>query len=834
MDESPTPPAYDEQSIKVLEGLAAVRKRPAMYIGDTARRGLHHLVYEVVDNAIDEGMAGRCEESKITINADGSVSVTDNGAGIPVGPYRHDNPNLNGRPTVEIVMTILHAGGKFDRDTYKVSGGLHGVGVSCVNALSEWMQTEVARDGKLYAIEFERGQTTKPLRQVGASEHTGTKQTFRPDPEIFTETRFDYDTLANRMRELAYLNPGTTIQIADERPGGKNDTFRFDEGIIAFVNHLNEEKATLHEPIYFRREASGGGLICEVALQYNDSFNEATATFANNINTIEGGTHLSGFKTAMTRTLNAYARTNNLLKNGGAPSGDDWREGLVAVISVKVAEPQFEGQTKTKLGNSDVESFVITAVNDELGAWFEEHPADARRIVQKGILASQAREAARKARELTRRKGALDSGGLPGKLADCMCKDVDRSELYLVEGDSAAGPAKAGRDRDFQAILPIKGKIINVEKARLDRVLAFEQVRIIIQALRTGIGAEDFDIAKLRYGKIIIMTDADVDGSHIRTLLLTFFFRQMKELIQEGRVFIAQPPLYQVSRGRKSEYVLNEARMRSVLTKLGLDGAELVLRDADGNETGRVTGQALREAVALLDQLDELVTIVQRRGIVFIEFLAMRSNDPEGLGRLPRFRVQPPGEQLFYWDEQAMLSDLKQRGISIDPITNEAYQLTTDNAKHPIPAGELHEVKELEKLFPKLEAIGLPIEDFALTQEQAVSGEWLPTRYALWAAAHNEAGGRMIDVPSVGELLHAIHDLGRQGMEIKRFKGLGEMNADQLWETTMNPRTRTLLKVTWDDAGEAQKLFGVLMGDEVEPRRKFIETNALEVKNLDV
>ena len=825
---------YDEQSIKVLEGLAAVRKRPAMYIGDTGRRGLHHLVYETVDNAIDEAMAGRCDEIKITINADGSVSVSDNGAGIPVGPYRHDNPNLNGKPTVEIVMTVLHAGGKFDRDSYKVSGGLHGVGVSCVNALSEWMQTEVARAGKLYVIEFERGATAKALHEVGPSEHTGTRQTFRPDTDIFSETSYDYDTLASRMRELAYLNPGVTIHIADERPGGKKDTFRYDDGIIAFVRHLSESKSTLHEPIYFKAEVPEGGLVCEVAMQYNDSFNETTATFANNINTIEGGTHLSGFKTALTRTLNTYARQNNLLKNDANPSGDDWREGLVAVVSVKVAEPQFEGQTKTKLGNGEVEGFTASAVSEHVATWCEEHPNDAKRIIQKGVLASQAREAARKARELTRRKGALDSGGLPGKLADCMSKDVARSELYLVEGDSAGGPAKQGRDREFQAILPLRGKIINVEKARLDRVLAFEEIRVIIQALRCGIGAEDFDISRLRYGKVIIMTDADVDGSHIRTLLLTFFFRQMPELIREGRIFIAQPPLYHLSRGRKGEYVLNEARMREVLASLGLDGTELIFRDDQGNEQQRITGEELRSVLKLLEQLDELVTIVQRRGIPFTDFLALRSDDPQGQGRLPRLRVQPPGEELYYWSEEQMLRDLKGRGISYDALTNEAYQLTSDGQRLQIPAAELHEVKELERLFPRLEALGLPIDDFALTQEISVTGEKLPTKYAMWTSANNEAGGRMIDIANVPGVLHGIHEIGRHGLEIKRFKGLGEMNADELWETTMDPGTRTLLKVTWDDASEAEKLFSVLMGENVEQRRKFIEEHALEVKNLDV
>jgi DNA gyrase subunit B len=830
--ETPAPRGYDEQSIKVLEGLAAVRKRPAMYIGDTGARGLHHLVYEVIDNSVDEAMAGRCSRIDIVINADGSVSITDNGAGIPVGPYQHDNPNLNGKPTVEIVMTVLHAGGKFDRESYKVSGGLHGVGVSCVNALSEWMQTEVARAGKLYAIEFTRGMVSEPLREIGQTDRTGTKQTFRPDKEIFTETEFNFETLSARMRELAYLNPGLTIAISEEN-SEKAEEFHFDDGIIAFVQHLNESKNTFCEPIFFSREAESGGLVCEVAMQYTDSYNEVLHTFANNINTIEGGTHLSGFKTALTRTMNNYARSANLIKNSNLPpSGDDWREGLTAVISVKVAEPQFEGQTKTKLGNGEVESFVASVVSESLSTWCEEHPTEAKRVCNKGLMAAQAREAARKARDLTRRKGALDSGGLPGKLADCTSRSVDHSEVYLVEGDSAGGSAKGGRNREFQAILPLKGKILNVEKARLDRILAFEEIRTIIQAMRCGIG-EDFDIEKLRYGKIIIMTDADVDGSHIRTLLLTFFFRQMPELIKQGRIYIAQPPLYQVSRGRKSEYVLNERRMRNVLTDLGLDGTELLLRDEDGETEKRIDDEELRQVIRLLDQLDELTSIVERRGIVFTDLLAMRDQDPEGRGRLPRIRVQVPGNELFFWSEEQEQAQLKKHGVVIDPMTNDAYAITATGDRLTIPRREMHEVRELEKLFPKLEAAGLPISDYALTQEISVSGEKMPTRYALYSP--NGGGeGRLIEVPNIAGILTELHNIGRHGLEIKRFKGLGEMDAEQLWQTTMDPDNRTLMKVSWDAASEAEQLFSILMGENVEQRRRYIEDHALEVKNLDV
>jgi DNA gyrase subunit B len=837
--------AYGEDAIKVLEGLEAVRKRPGMYIGDTTLRGLHHLVWEVVDNSIDEAMAGHASEIRLVIHPDESVTVIDNGRGIPVGPYRHENPLLNGKPTVEVVMTVLHAGGKFDRDSYKVSGGLHGVGITVVNALSEWLEAEVARGGKLYAIDFERGVINTPLKEIGTSASTGTKVTFRADPEIFPLVQFNYDTLAGRVRELAYLNPGLTITIHDERTD-KTETFKFERGIVEFVQHLNRDKQTLHEPIYFKAEADVPrtdplhGLVCEIALQYNDTYNETVLAFANNINTIEGGTHLSGFRSALTRTLNAYAKSAGHLKNDAAPTGEDWREGMAVVVSVKVSEPQFEGQTKTKLGNSEVEGFVITTVNEKLGAWCEEHPGDAKRLSQKGLNAAAAREAARKARELTRRKGALDGLGLPAKLADCSSDDVEQSELYIVEGDSAGGSAKGGRNREFQAILPLKGKILNVEKARLDKILSFEEIRVIIQALRCGIG-EEFDISKLRYGKIIIMTDADVDGSHIRTLLLTFFFRQMGQLIRESRIYIAQPPLYLVTRGKKSEYVLNEKKLRTTLTELGLEGTSLLLRDPDGNETRRVSGDELRRVVRLLEQLHDFTTIVERRGILFVDLLALRSQDPEGKGRLPRTRVRVRGEDLFFWSEAEEQLALQQRGVVSDSISNTTYILTGEGNKLSIPRSELHEVRELEKLFPLLAEAGLPIDDYALTQEISVSGERIPTRYALYtatgSAAHHDGpanASNLTEVPNIASVIESIHEIGRKGMEVKRFKGLGEMDAEQLWETTMNPPNRTLLRVTWDAASDADRLFTILMGEDVEQRRKYIEDHALEVKNLDV
>ena len=834
---------YSEQNIKVLEGLEAVRKRPGMYIGDTTVRGLHHLVYEIVDNSIDEHMAGRCDNLEVKINADGSVSIIDDGSGIPVGPYQHSNPKLNGRPTVEIVMTVLHAGGKFDHDSYKVSGGLHGVGASVVNALSEYLEVEVARDGKLHAMSFERGVVSEELHVIGERSKTGTKITFKPDPQMFPECDFRFETLAGRLKELAYLNPGFKITISDER-SEKSQSYCFPDGIASFVTALNEGKnIILDPPIYFKCEDEEQSLVCEVAIQYNDSYNEAMLSFANNINTIEGGTHLSAFKTALTRTLNNYARSNNILKNDTPPTGDDLREGLAAIISVKVSEPQFEGQTKTKLGNAEVESFVNTSVGQQLGAWLEEHPADAKRICMKGIMAAQAREAARKARDLTRRKGALDSGGLPGKLYDCTSKDVGESEIYLVEGDSAGGSAKGGRDHNTQAILPLKGKILNVEKARLDKILGFEEIRIIIQALNCGIGADDFDISKLRYGKIIIMTDADVDGSHIRTLLLTFFFRQMPELIRQGRVYIAQPPLYQVLRGKRSEFVLNEKRMRALLSNLGTNDTTLIVFNDDRSEAVRLEGEKLEQAMQSLEHVQDLIGVVERRGLTFEQLLEQRANDPQGQGRLPRIHVLVPATESsngvtgdhFFWSEQDEDAFRKENNITeldpdMDKVIGEGGQ--GDEVRHA-SRKELHEVKELERLFKKLDELGLTIDDYHLKQEESVTGIQGPTRFELHAP-NNKGENTVIPVENLAGVVAAILEQGKNGMDIKRFKGLGEMDAEQLWETTMNPADRVLLRVTWDAASEAEQLFSVLMGEDVEPRRKYIEDHALDVKNLDV
>ncbi len=843
---------YTEASIKVLEGLEAVRKRPGMYIGDTTTRGLHHLIYEIVDNAIDEHMAGRCDNVNVTFHADGSVSIIDDGSGIPVGPYKHPNPMLNGRPTVEIVMTTLHAGGKFDHDSYKVSGGLHGVGASVVNALSEWFEVEIARDGSLHTMSFERGEVSEPLKAVNKRNNTGTKVCFKPDPQVFPDTEFRYDTIAGRLRELAYLNPGLTITLEDER-SGVSDTFLFPDGIVHFVRALNEQKNVLFEPpAFFRFEDEPTGLVCELAFQYNDSYNETLLTFANNINTIEGGTHLSGFKTALTRTLNTYARNTNLLKGDTAPSGDDVREGLVAVLSVKVSDPQFEGQTKTKLGNSEVESFINTGVGSRLASWLEENPSHAKRICMKGIMAAQAREAARKARELTRRKGALDSGDLPGKLYDCTSKDVDSSELFLVEGESAGGSAKGGRDNKIQAILPLKGKILNVEKARLDKILGFEEIRTIIQALNCGIGADDFDISKLRYGKIIIMTDADVDGSHIRTLLLTFFFRQMPELIRQNRIYIAQPPLYQVIRNKQSEYVLNEGRMKSLLSELGTRDAKLVVRNGRHEQVHQLEGQALASAFELLEQIGQHVTIVERRGIDIQELLALRNQDPQGKTRLPRIQLQVPSQgpsgaatNHFFWSESQVEAFCAQHGLSeSDPELDKVIGEDAPDRDSPSDSTppttralrrELHESRELDRLINRLEQLGLSVDDYRLaaTPEAAPGQEQTLSRFALISrdAKGNE---RVVEIANLAAVVEVILESAKHGIDIKRFKGLGEMDADQLWDTTMDPSQRVLLRVTWDAASEAEQLFSILMGEEVEPRRQYIEQHALDVKNLDV
>src|SRR5688572_23816298 len=630
--------AYNESMIKVLEGIEHVRTRPGMYIGDTTARGLHHLIWEIVDNSIDEAMAGFCHSILIKVNADGSVSVVDDGRGIPVGIHPTEKV-----PTVEVVFAKLGAGGKFEHtegSAYRTTGGLHGVGASVVNALSEWLEVEVSREGQTHHMEFERGKKSSDLKVVGKSTKTGTKVTFKPDGQIFPEIDFKYELVQKRARELAYLNEGLQIVIEDERTG-KRDEFKYDQGLIEYVKYLNDGKGVLSpNVIYFKKEDVESRLLLEVAMQYNDGYNDTIESFANNINTHEGGTHLSGFKTALTGTVNRYAEQAGWIKDT-RPSGDDVREGLIAVISVKVAEPQFEGQTKTKLGNSEVEGFVSSAVNEGLGRYLEENPKEAKAIFEKGMLAAEAREAARKARELTRRKNSLEGNSLPGKLADCRSKSNEDTELFLVEGDSAGGSAKQGRDSNVQAILALRGKLLNVEKANLVKMLGHEEIRTIISALGCGI-RDDFNLEKRRYGKIIIMTDADVDGSHIRTLLLTFFFRHMQELVRAGRIYVAQPPLYQVTRRKKAEYVLNERAMREIYVNLGLEGTSLVVRDPDtGAEQRRMSGDELRTVIDLLSKLEEIVKIITRRGIDFADLLDVR----EKTGELPHHHLLADGEQ---------------------------------------------------------------------------------------------------------------------------------------------------------------------------------------------
>ena len=807
---------YDASKIKVLGGIEAVRKRPDMYIGDRGSGGLHHLVYEVLDNSIDEALAGCCSKIAVRIHADGSCSVEDNGRGIPVEMHKTQKTSA-----LQVVLTTLHAGGKFDSESYKMAGGLHGVGVSVVNALSQWLEADVYRDGQHYHFECERGVAKGPVRKVGKTGKQGTLIKFKADEDIFGETEFSHDTLLKRIREMAYLNAGLEIAFADDRED-KKVVLKFNEGIKAFVKHLNEGKETLHnDVIHFSNEDTAAMLQCEVAMQYNSGYTENVLVFANNIRNIDGGTHLSGFRTALTRTMNYYAKSNNLLRNGQATTGDDLREGLTAVVAVRLANPQFEAQTKVRLTNPEVGSFVETTVNQQLGHYLEEHPPEARRILNKAIQAAAAREAARKARELTRRKGALGMTNLPGKLWDCTSREKATTELFVVEGDSAGGSAKAGRDRNIQAILPLKGKILNVEKARLEKILAHEEIRTIISALGTGVGIDEFDLAKCRYGKIILMTDADIDGAHIRTLLLTFFFRQMPQLLLNGKIYIAQPPLYEVKLKKKSEYILNEAQMRRRMAARGLEDTELVVRDGPkGRETAqcrKVSGQELAELVKYLSEVERIVGVLARRGINFTEFVQLHYNDKE----LPTFRVRAEGQDEIYRsraDYEKRLEQLKETAGGDQEQEAEA-----------VVGEELHELVRVNEINSKLwSQFKLDLKDFAAEAAAGDSGQAAVTKFQLVNNTDT------YEVAGLGDVCPAIRQIGGKGVEIKRFKGLGEMNAEQLWDTTMNPGKRTLLNVKVEDAGEADRLFSILMGDDVEKRRNFIREHALEVQNLDV
>ncbi len=816
---------YDSTSIKVLEGLEAVRLRPAMYIGSTGEMGLHHLVYEVVDNSVDEALAGYATEVNVIIHEDDSVTVIDNGRGIPVDIHEEE-----GVSAAQVVMTKLHAGGKFDSNTYKVSGGLHGVGVSCVNALSEWLELEIWRPAKgetassTWQQEYERGVPKAALARAGkAGRKTGTKVTFKPDGSIMDVTKFNFDTLATRLRELAFLNKGLKITLSDEREDpARASEFKFEGGIAEFIKHLNKGKNVLHDkPIYFEGERdlpNGGKLTMEVALQYNDSYSDTVFSFANNINTVDGGSHLSGFRSALTRTINAAGQQAGMFRDVKENlTGDDVREGLTAVVSVKLPQPQFEGQTKGKL-NSDIQGYVVQLVNEKLGEFFDKNPNVMKKIVSKAIDAARAREAARKARDLTRRKGALDSGGLPGKLADCQERDPERCELFLVEGESAGGTAKGGRDRRYQAILPLRGKILNVEKARYDKMLGHEEIRAMITAIGTGIGKDDFDPARLRYGKIIIMTDADVDGSHIRTLLLTFFFRHMQELIKRGNIFVAQPPLYRIKRGKSEKYIKDDKEFTREILRRATENLKVEL--GGQSDPAQRTVLESTELRNYLMQLDEFQLAWRR--------MERRLRDPRVVEVItdPRLALDTKAEFSNQENLRPVHEAFKALKIETELKQEEEHSAWMVTFRDPTNAERLinvelaaqPEYRRLRSLAKHAAKFNQP--PFTVIRETQRDGQVVETRRET--------------LPGWRELLNHVKGEGTREVNIQRYKGLGEMNAEQLWETTMNAETRTLLKVSLEDLVQSDQIFTTLMGEDVEARRKFIEENALDVRNLDV
>ena len=802
---------YTAKDLEHLSDLEHVRERPSMYIADTTLRGLHHLIYEVVDNSIDEAMAGFASEISVVVNNDGSMVVEDDGRGIPV----EEHADL-GFSTLQGVMTVLKFGGKFRKGAYQTSGGLHGVGVTVVNFLSEWCEVEVRRQGHVYQQEYERGVPVAEVRRIGRSDRVGTKTTFKPDPQIFPNTNFQYSILHRRLQELAFLNQGVKISLRDDRTGD-GEAFHYERGIVEFVEYLNRASEPAHrDVVHVVGEYDGVGL--DVALQYSSEFTENVHSYVNNISTTEGGTHLSGFRAAITRTLNAYGKKLGLYKDL-VPSGDDCREGLTAVISLRVPEPQFEGQTKTKLGNGEVEGIVNSAMGDHLAKYLEENPKTARSIVQKGLLAAAARESARKARQLVRdRKSALGGGGLPGKLRDCTSREVDHCELYLVEGDSAGGSAEGGRIRQYQAILPLRGKIINAYKAREDKVLANEEVRSMISAIGAGIG-EEMDLAKRRYSKIVIMTDADVDGSHIRTLLLTFFYRQMFPLIKAGYVYVAQPPLFRVRQKKKTYYIQTEEEMKSQLLEAGLNDA--VFEPGDGRT---IEGEQMERLCRALAALEESLLALERRGIS-LRIHAARF-DPES-GRLPVYHVfLGQQEQWFTTREQLdefVVASERKVGKELDladgPVGEEATE--PHDRLHIV---ELHEVRSINNQLAELREMGFEL-DSLIPQERTGVEE---PRYVL------RRGDTFAGLEDLRGLLAAVRAAGEKGLQITRFKGLGEMNAEELRQTTLDPANRTLSQIKMEDVGAADEVFRVLMGDKVEPRREFIEKHAMEVRNLDV
>ncbi|MFH1245001.1 MAG: DNA topoisomerase (ATP-hydrolyzing) subunit B [Candidatus Omnitrophota bacterium] len=811
---------YDATNIQVLEGVDAVRKRPAMYIGDVSTAGLHHLVYEVVDNSIDEAMAGYCQNIHVAVHADNSVSVTDDGRGIPVDIHKAQK-----KPAVEVVLTTLHAGGKFDHRVYKVSGGLHGVGVSVVNALSEWLEVEVKRDGKLYHQRYERGKTATPLTVIGKSASSGTKVTFKADKDIFeTKICYNFETLSQRLRELAFLNKGIAIILEDERED-KRSEFSFAGGIISFVEYLNKNKTVLHKKVlYFNKEKDD--VKVELAMQYNDGYAESIFTYANNIHTGEGGTHLSGFKSAITRTINQFCKNKNLLKGDISLSGEDVREGLTAIISVKLFNPQFEGQTKAKLGNSEIAGIVESVVNELLGAYLEENPSIGNAISAKAVVAAQAREAARKARELTRRKGALETGGLPGKLADCSEREAALCELYIVEGDSAGGSARQGRDRRFQAILPIKGKILNVEKARIDKVLSNDEIRTIITALGTGVGQEEFDLAKLRYHKIILMADADVDGSHIRTLLLTFFYRQVPRLVEKGHIYLAQPPLYRIKRGKREEYIDTEERMNALLLEMGTE--EMSLQRVKDKKV--FSEKQITKLLQSLIELENLSRAIERKGVAFEKYIRLRDSKTD---KLPLFKAQVEGNERFLYSDQELAkltAQAEQKEEKVLNISEDTADAENRKTKQQADIIEFYEAGELERIIKEIEKQDIDVLSYFEKHEEPIASR-AEKKTPVYKIICEQAETPIF---SLQELLKFVKETGKKGMTIQRYKGLGEMNPGQLWETTMDPARRTMLKVTLEDAVAADEMFTVLMGDAVQPRRAFIEAHAQEVKNLDV
>jgi DNA gyrase subunit B len=844
---------YTGDNIKVLEGLEAVRLRPAMYIGSTGEMGFHHLVYEVVDNSVDEALAGHATHIDVTIHVDNSITVVDDGRGIPV-----DDMTLPGgerMPAVQVVLTKLHAGGKFDASNYKVSGGLHGVGVSCVNALSEEFDVEIWRDGHTYEQTYSKGLPTSKLKQTGTSKKRGTKVHFLPDKSIFTVTEYNYDTLAQRLRELAFLNKGLEISLTDERTTdsktgeAKRADFKYQGGIAEFIKHLNRGKQVLHDkPIYM--EAEKDGVVMEIALQYNDAYSETVFSFANNINTVDGGTHLSGFRTSLTRTINSIGQQLGLFKDQKENlSGDDVREGLVAVVSVKLSQPQFEGQTKGKL-NSDIAGTVQAFVNERLGAYLEQNPPVARKIINKAIEASRAREAARKARDLTRRKGALDGGGLPGKLADCSERDPNRCEVYLVEGESAGGTAKQGRDRRFQAILPLKGKILNVEKARYDKMLGHEEIRAMITAMGCGIGKDDFDPSKLRYGKVILMTDADVDGSHIRTLLLTFFFRHMTELIKRGHVYIAQPPLYRIKKGKFEQYIKNDAEFVKVMVKRAADG--MVVRY--GESAAKIEGAALTKFVAQLNEFlgffgkvdkrvrNEAVTdmlaraeLLKRADFETADKIKALYKDLKGIAKAQQFKaVNEPAKDDEHQTWSMTFVDSQGAERKIDWALASSPEFRQMMVKY-MQIKEFLQPPFLIEYAPKgAAAIAEEAADAAAEAGEGIDAEGAESAAAKPAKKSAKANLEPVEKASAKELFEYIIEQGKKDYQVQRYKGLGEMTSTQLWETTMDPEKRTLLSVKLEDIAACEEIFTTLMGEDVESRRKFIEENALDVKNLDI